>query len=102
MIVLKPVFPGSSSDSLVEYGGEVGPASEAQPPGDLRDCERIVGQQLLGLFDSLACQVLVRSQPGGLLEEPCEMVGAQLHQICHGAERNVFVQVGSNVVCYEA
>ena len=66
------------ADDALEVMGELALIGEAGPHGDLRQGEVTVQlQELLRPLDAASDDVLVRWQPGGRLELPREVVGAE-------------------------
>ena len=56
--------------------GEVALIGAADPVGDLGNGQVGLAQQRLGAFDPAFDQVLMRGNPGGVLEHPGKMTGA--------------------------
>src|SRR5215510_5640354 len=71
-------LPRRDADAALEVMGELALIREAGARGDVGQGQaRSSLQQLLGTLDAAQDDVLVRRQPGGRLELPGEMVGAQ-------------------------
>src|SRR6516225_5552161 len=72
-------------DEALESVGELALVREAGVCGDLRQGEVASLQKELGPLDAAQDDVLVRWEPGGHLELPCEVVDAEvgdLRQLC--------------------
>jgi hypothetical protein len=73
-----PELPWRDANDALEMMGELALIQEAGARGDLRQGEVASGlQELLGPLDAAGEDVLVRRQPGGQLELPGEIVGAE-------------------------
>src|SRR5215472_17637787 len=74
----RPELPRRDADCALEVMRELALVREAGVRGDLRQGEIASGlQELLGPLDAARDDVLVRRQPGGPLELPGEVVGAE-------------------------
>src|SRR5262249_56672922 len=73
-----PELPWRDADYALEVAGELALVGEAGVRGDVRQGQVRPGlQQLPGTLDAAGDDVLVGRQPGGLLELPGEVVGAE-------------------------
>src|SRR5262245_30970324 len=73
-----PELPRRDADEMLEVMAELALIREAGTGGDLRQGEVAASlQELLGPLDPAGDDVLVRRQPGGRLELPREVVGAE-------------------------
>ena len=70
-------LPRRDADEPLEVTGELALVREAGPRGDLRQGEVVALQELLGPLDAAGDDVLIGRQPGGRLELPREVIGAQ-------------------------
>jgi hypothetical protein len=74
----RPELPRGDADYALEVVGEPALVREAGARGDLRQGEVVASlQELLRPVDAAGDDVLVRRQPGGRLELPREVVGAE-------------------------
>src|SRR5215471_19782654 len=74
----RPELPRRDAEEALEVMGELALVREAGLRGDLRQGEVAAAlQELLGPLDAAGDDVLVRRQPGGGLELPGEVVGAE-------------------------
>src|SRR5215475_3810386 len=74
----RPELSRRDADQALEVMGELALVREAGVRGDLRQGEVASGlQELPGPLDAAGDDVLVRRQPGGPLELPGEVVGAE-------------------------
>jgi hypothetical protein len=90
---LPPVGAWRRPHQLAEDGGEVALGGKAQPLAHVRDPAPGVGQEVFGTLHPLVEQILMRAQPGALLEEPAEVVGAHLRHASELREAQVVRQV---------
>jgi hypothetical protein len=73
-----PELPRRDADDPLEVLGKLALVLEAGADGDLRQGEVAASlQEVLGPFDAAQDDVLVRRQPGGRLDLPREVVGAE-------------------------
>src|SRR6516164_1770646 len=73
-----PELPRRDADDALEVMGKLALVREAGVRGDLRQGEIASGlQELFGPLDAARDDVLMRRQPGGPLELPGEVVGAE-------------------------
>src|SRR6516162_9487352 len=80
-------------DEALEVVGELALVGEAGACGDLRQGKVGSLQEPLGPLDAAQDDVLVRGQPGGRLELPCEMVSAEVGDRGHLRQGRSGVQV---------
>src|SRR5262249_20722021 len=73
----RPELPRRDADYALEVMGELALVREPGVRGDLRQGEVAALQELPGPLDAAHEDVLVRRQPGGPLELPNEVVGAE-------------------------
>src|SRR5262249_26430809 len=74
----RPERPRRDADYALEVTGELVLVPEAGARGDLRQGEVVASlPELLRPFDAAGHDVLVRGKPGGRLELPGEVVGAE-------------------------
>src|SRR6516165_1209484 len=90
----RPELPRRDADQALEVMGELALVREAGVRGDLRQREVASGlQELLGPLDAAQDDVLVRRQPGGPLELPDEVVGAEAGDSGHLLQGRAGVEV---------
>jgi hypothetical protein len=81
-----------------EGGGEVALVGKAQSLAHVRDPAPGVGQEVFGPLHPLPQQMLMRAQPGALLEQPTEVLGAHLRHRGERRERQLLGQVGLHIL----
>src|SRR5262245_66672934 len=75
----RPELPRRDADEPLEVAGELALVRESDARGDLRQGEFVaLSQEVLGPLDAAGDDVPVRRQPGGRLEPPREVVGAEM------------------------
>src|SRR5262249_3912407 len=90
---------GGHADEPLEVAGEVALVPESAPGGDLRQREVIPAlEQLLGPLDAPGDDVLVRGQAGGRLEQPGEVIRAEVDDGGDLVERDLRVEALLDVI----
>src|SRR5262249_60011794 len=89
----RPELPRRDADQALEVMGELALVGEAGVQGDLCQGQGAALQELFGALDAAQDDVLVGRQPGGCLELPCEVVGAEAGHCRHLLQGRAGVQV---------
>src|SRR5262245_22845604 len=95
----RPELPRRDADDVLEVAGELALVREPGARGHLRQGQtgpRL--QEVLGPFNAAQNDVLVRRQPGGLLELPRNVVRAEASHRRHLFQRRAGVQVPLDVL----